>query len=81
MFGQALGGIQIYIGYARVLTQVQSLSLQLDALNVQWDPPRLYEIETDEGFSLEDLPQELGRLKLNALGWVKHGNVPRGMYD
>jgi hypothetical protein len=53
MFGQALGDIQMYIGYARVLTQVQSLSLQLDALYVQWDPPRLYEIETDEGFSLE----------------------------
>jgi hypothetical protein len=43
----------MYIGYARVLTQVQSLSLHLDALYVQWDPPRLYEIETDEEFSLE----------------------------
>jgi hypothetical protein len=43
----------MYIGYARVLTQVQSLSLHLDALYVQWGPPRLYEIETDEGFSLE----------------------------
>jgi hypothetical protein len=79
----------MYIGCVRVLTQDQSLSLQLDALYVQWDPPRLYEIETDEGFSLEDLPQEPGRLKLNALGWVKHrelgqarsagcGELPRG---
>jgi hypothetical protein len=36
----------------------------------------LYEIETDEGFSLEDLMQELGRLELQALGRVKHGDVP-----
>ena len=69
----------MYIGYARVLTQVQSLSLHLDALYVQWDPPRLYEIETDEGFSLEDLLlQELVRLELNALGRVMHSDVPRG---
>jgi hypothetical protein len=25
----------------------------LGTFNVHWDPPRLYEIETDEGFSLE----------------------------
>jgi len=43
---------------------------------VHWDPPVLYEIETDEGFSLEDLMQELGRLELQALGRVKHGDVP-----
>jgi hypothetical protein len=47
-------------------------------LSVHWDPPRLYEIETVEGFSLEELPQALGWLKLNALGWVKHSDVPRG---
>jgi hypothetical protein len=41
-----------------------------------WDPSALYEIETDEGFSLEDLMQELGRLELKALGRVKHGDVP-----
>jgi hypothetical protein len=29
-----------------------------------------------EGFSLGDLMQELGRLELAALGWVKHGDVP-----
>jgi hypothetical protein len=46
---------------------------------VGWtDPPTLWEIETDEGFSLEDLMQELGRLELQALGYVKHGEVPRG---
>jgi hypothetical protein len=28
----------------------------------------LYEIETDEGFSLEDLMRELGRLELSFLG-------------
>jgi hypothetical protein len=45
---------------------------------VHWAPtPMLYEIETDEGFSLEDLMQELGRLELQALGYVKHGDVPR----
>jgi hypothetical protein len=32
----------------------------------------------DEGFSLEDLLPELGRLELNALGRVKRGNVLRG---
>jgi hypothetical protein len=44
---------------------------------VHWAPtPRLYAIETDEGFSLEDLLAELGRLELQALGSVKHGEVP-----
>jgi hypothetical protein len=41
------------------------------------DPPTLWEIETDEGFSLEDLMAELGRLELHALGYVKHGMCPR----
>ena len=45
---------------------------------VHWDPPRPYEIETDEEFSLEDLRQELGRLEFNALGWVMHSDVLRG---
>jgi len=36
----------------------------------------LYEIETDEGFSLEDLLQELGRMERKALGVVKHGDMP-----
>jgi hypothetical protein len=45
---------------------------------VRWgDAPALWAIETAEGFSLEDLLQELGRLELQALGWVKHGDVPR----
>lgn len=44
---------------------------------VRWtDPPTLWEIETKEGFSLEDLMQELGRLELQALGYVKHGDIP-----
>jgi hypothetical protein len=44
---------------------------------VHWAPtPLLYEIETDEGFSLEDLLQELGRLERKALGVVKHGDRP-----
>jgi hypothetical protein len=42
----------------------------------RWAPtPLLYEIETDEGFSLEDLLQELGRLEWKALGVVKHGDM------
>jgi hypothetical protein len=45
---------------------------------VRWgDAPALWEIETDDGFSLEDLLAELGRLELQALGRVKHGDVPR----
>ena len=47
----------MYIGYARVSTQDQSLSLQLDAFYMHWDPPRTCEIETDEGFSLETYRQ------------------------
>jgi hypothetical protein len=43
---------------------------------VHWDPPALDAIETDEGFSLDDLMQALGRLELQALGRVKHGDVP-----
>jgi hypothetical protein len=50
----------------------------IGAFDVHWDPPALYEIETDEGFSLDDLMQALGRLELNALGRVKHGDVPQG---
>ena len=45
---------------------------------VRWTNPPLYEIETDEGFSLEDLMAALGRLELQALGYVKHGDVPPG---
>jgi hypothetical protein len=43
-----------------------------------WEPPALWEIETDEGFALEDLMVELGRLELQARGRVKHGDVPHG---
>jgi hypothetical protein len=43
-----------------------------------WDEaPRLWEIEAEEGFTLEDLMAELGRLELKALGYVKHGDVPQ----
>jgi hypothetical protein len=44
-----------------------------------WAPePTLWQIETDEGFTLEDLMQELGRLELQALGYLKHGDVDPG---
>jgi hypothetical protein len=47
----------------------------LGTFYVHWEPtPLLWEIETDEGFSLEDLMHELGRLELQALGYVKHGH-------
>jgi hypothetical protein len=35
--------------------------------------PRLWVIETGEGYTLADLLQELGRLELQALGYVKYG--------
>jgi hypothetical protein len=41
-----------------------------------WEPPSLWGIETDEGFNLEDLIRELVRWELQALGYVKHGDVP-----
>jgi hypothetical protein len=44
---------------------------------LHWEPPALWEIETDAGFGLEDLMAELGRLELQALGYVKHGDMPR----
>ena len=50
----------------------------LGSFYVRWDTPALWEIETEEGFSLEDLMAELGRLELQALGYVKHGDVPQG---
>jgi hypothetical protein len=36
-----------------------------------------YEIEADEGLTLEDLLQALGPLELDAIGDVKHGRGPR----
>lgn len=40
------------------------------------DTPVLWEIDTDDGVSLDDLMHELGRLELQALGRVKHGDPP-----
>jgi hypothetical protein len=48
----------------------------LGTFYVHWAPtPRLYEIETAEGFTLEDLMAELGRLELKALGYVNYGDI------
>jgi len=41
------------------------------------DTPGLWEIEADDGFSLEDLCRELGTLELKALGRLKHGDPTR----
>jgi hypothetical protein len=41
------------------------------------DALALDEIETDEGFSREDLMHELGRFEPQAFGYVKDGDVPR----
>lgn len=57
----------------KLCDRVSAHALELTRLE-----PRLYEIETDEGFSLEDLLQELGHMELQALGYVKHGDVPSG---
>jgi len=44
---------------------------------VRWtDPPTLWQIDTEAGFTLEDVMAELGRLERQALGYVKHGEVP-----
>jgi hypothetical protein len=43
----------------------------------RWDLPALDEIEMEQDFSLEDLMRELGRWELQALGRVKHGDVPQ----
>jgi hypothetical protein len=40
--------------------------------------PALWGIDTDEGFSLNDLMAELGRLEWQARGYVKHGDMPHG---
>lgn len=49
----------------------------LGTFYVRWgEAPVLWEIECEAGFDLEDLMGELGRLELQALGRVKHGDVP-----
>ncbi len=40
---------------------------------VNWVEERIYEVECDEGFSLDDLLSELAVLEAKALGQVKHG--------
>jgi hypothetical protein len=56
---------------------MRAASETIGGFYVRWtDPPTLWEVETDEGFALEDLMAELGRLELQALGSVKHGDVP-----
>jgi hypothetical protein len=52
-------------------------SALLGTFYFRWgEQPGLWEIETEEGFTLEDLMGALGRLELQALGYVKHGDVP-----
>jgi len=48
----------------------------LGSFYFSWEPTRLWEIEVDEGFNLEDLMWELGQLELAALGYPRHGDVP-----
>jgi hypothetical protein len=40
------------------------------------NPPGLWQVETDESFTLADLLRELGQLELKALGHLKHGDIP-----
>jgi hypothetical protein len=50
----------------------------IGTFSFDWAPtPRLWQIETDEGFTLEDLIADLGRLELQAPGSGKHGDGPR----
>jgi hypothetical protein len=37
----------------------------------------IYQIDTEQGFSVHTLLQELSVLELKALGWVKHGTCQR----
>ena len=39
------------------------------------NPPGLWQVETDEGFTLADLLRELGQLEFKALGYRKHGDI------
>jgi hypothetical protein len=48
----------------------------IGTFDVHWDPPRFYEIETDEGFSLEDLPSLAPELEALA-AWA----YPRARHD
>jgi hypothetical protein len=55
---------------------------RMGAVACHWAPaPRLYEIETAEGFTLAKLLQEFGRLELKALGPVKHGDLPEECHE
>ena len=48
----------------------------LGTFYVHWaDHNCIYQIECDEGFSLEDLLLELGILERKALGYLKHGTA------
>ncbi len=54
--------------------QAKQQSETLGSFYVNWgDENRLWQIETDEGASLEDLLGELAILERKALGAVKHG--------
>jgi hypothetical protein len=52
-------------------------SLPKGSSHVAWGrPPGVWLIEVHEGYSLADLLQELGRLELKGLGYLKHGERP-----
>jgi hypothetical protein len=46
-----------------------------------WEPPMWWGIEVDEGFDLGGLMLERGRLELQALRRVNHGNVSQAGRD
>jgi len=48
-------------------------SSTIGAFYVNWMEERIYRIETEEGFNLDDLLHELAMLELKALGDTKHG--------
>jgi hypothetical protein len=52
-------------------------SLPKGSFYVAWGrPPGVWLIEVQEGFTLAELLQELGRLELIGLGYLKHGKRP-----
>jgi hypothetical protein len=42
---------------------------------VNWMDETIWRIECDEGFELNDLLNELGKLEQKAFGYVKHGRL------
>ena len=55
-------------------------STVMGTLHCAWGmEDRIYQVETDLGFSFEDLMRELGTLEMKALTRLKHGTEPAAL--